>query len=538
MPETTNSPTWRSRLPQTKAGMALGAAGIALVLGAAGCSTGSPAGPASAAKMSTDTINTVLTSDPTTFDPAAVQNNDDYTVNRLLFDTLVRRDANNKIVGDLATDWKVTPTQGIFTIRKGSTCSDGTPVTAEVVANSLKHFAAPETKSNFRNLTFGTGTAAISSDAAAGTVTINLSQPWTDLLQGMSLHASGIVCPAGLKDPKALKTGDAPGAFSGPFTLAKHEHGVKYTFSLRQDYDAWPKYATALSGALPATINAAVNANSSSVANQLLTGTVDIANLTTKDMDRFKADQGYGTAKFPIASYYVMFNERPGHPFTDTTLRQSVAKAIRQQAFNQAASGGLGELYTSFASPGVPCANTDASILIKENTVEAKPKLTGLKVNMEGAQVFGPNGAANTYVSEALRAAGADVKLNNVDVATWSTDLTQKPDSWDITVMAAINAGGTMNGALSTMVGTPAEKGGLNWGGAENSAVVGLSEKAMTQTDESQRCGTFQQAQQIMISDAHAVPMSSMPAQATTRSGFSMQVLNGQADASTMRITK
>ena len=157
---------------------------------------------------------------------------------------------------------------------------------------------------------------------------------------------------------------------------------------------------------------------------------------------------------------------------------------------------------------------------------------------MVGAQVFGPNGAGNTYVAEALRAAGADVELRNVDLATWSTDLTQKPESWDITVMGGINAGGTMYGALSTMVGTPVEKGGLNWGGLENKPVLDLVAKAMTQADDAERCATYQQAQKLMISEAHVIPLSTLPVQVTIRSGFAMRTMNGQPDESTMRITR
>ena len=163
---------------------------------------GTGPGAAAVGQISTDTIRTVLSADPTSFAPVEVRNAYDYAVNRLLFSTLVRRDENNKIVSDLASKWDITPTQGTFTIRGGATCSDGTPITAGVVAESLKVFAAPDSKSSFRPLVLGDGPATVTADDAAGTVTVKLAQPWTDLLQGMSLHATGIVCPAGLKTPR------------------------------------------------------------------------------------------------------------------------------------------------------------------------------------------------------------------------------------------------------------------------------------------------------------------------------------------------
>lgn len=512
---------------------------VAMSLAAAGCTTGGPgsAAPNASAQASTDTINTVFNADPTSFAPHEVKNADDYMASRLLFDTLVRRDENNKIVPDLATKWEITPTKGVFTIREGATCSDGSEITPAIVAKSLELFAT-DAGSSFRPLVFGKGKATISADEKAGTVTIKLAQPWTDLLQGMSLHASGIVCESGLEDLKGLSAGEVEGAFSGPYTLTKKQHGVGYEFSLREDYKTWPEYETKIAGIPAKVIKASVNANASAVSNELLTGSKDIASIRGKDSQRFANNKDFNTTTIPQGSLYVMFNERDGHPFTDAALRKAVAQSLNQKAFNQATTGGLGEIYTSFAHPGVPCSNKDASVLIKEDPAAAKKTLAGLKINVVGAQIFGPNGAGNTYVAEALRAAGADVKLRNVDLATWSTDLTQKPETWDITVMGAINAGGTMYGALSTMVGVPVEDGGLNWGGNVNRPVTDLVAKAMSQADDAERCATYQQAQELMIGQAHAIPLASLPSQVTVRAGFAMQTFNGQPDESTMRIAR
>ena len=80
-----------------------------------------------------------------------------------------------------------------------------------------------------------------------------------------------------------------------------------------------------------------------------------------KDATRFGNNKDFSTTTIPQGSLYVMFNEREGHPFTDARLRKAVAQSLNRQAFNQAATGGLGELYASFAHPGVPCSNKDES---------------------------------------------------------------------------------------------------------------------------------------------------------------------------------
>ncbi|WP_411733670.1 ABC transporter substrate-binding protein [Paeniglutamicibacter sp.] len=502
------------------------------------CTTGSPTGGAnSSGSPSTDTIRTVFTADPSTFSPFKVNAIDDYTASRFLFDTLVRRGADNQIVSGLASKWEIIPTKGVFTLRDGATCSDGTAIPPQVVSDSLNYFASKDAGSTFRVLVFGEGEAKISADAAVGTVTVDLAQPWTDMLQGLSLAGSGIVCPEGLKDQKGLAAGTAKGAFSGPYTLAKKAHGVNYQFALRTDYKAWPAYDPAPAGTPAKSIEASVNANSSAITNELLTGSRDYARISGKDMTRFKDQQGYGAEVYAQASTYIVFNERPGSPFASADARKAVAQAVNRDAYNHATGGGLGQTYSSFARPGVACANEEQAMLIPEDSAAAKTSLAGIKIKMVGANAFGPNGAGNTYVSEALRAAGADVELRNVDVANWATDLQQNPEAWDMTIYGALNPSGTMYAALSPIAGVPVESGGLNVTGNANQPVMDLVAQAMAETDDTKRCTTYEAVQENIIGEAHAVPLASLPAQSTTRPGFGVSIFNGSVDESTLRVT-
>lgn len=513
-----------------------GAAAFVLALGA--CTTGSPADSgATGAGPATSTIRTAINATPTTFAPWAVRNKDDYDMARLLFNTLVRRGADNQIVPALATKWKVSPTRAVFTLRDDATCADGTKITPEIVAHSLQRFASAS-DSNFRRLVFGPGDPTISSDQKAGTVSVTLDQPWVDLLQGLSLEASGIVCPAGLKNVKGLRSGTVKGAFSGPYVLEESKPGVSYTLKLRDGFNAWPQYQKPAPKGEPAeTIKVNVTPNHSSRANELLTGGLDIADISTKDMTRFDHEDGYTEHRLPFGSQFILFNERPGHVTADQKVRRAVVQAVSRSSFNKASTGGLGKKAVTFAHAAVPCASTDTSLVSKQNTAAAKQVLAGKTIRILGLNVVGPQGAGNTYVAEALRAAGATVKLKNVDVGRWSTLGGQKPKTWDLTVMAAINAGGTMYGALSTIVGTPTDKGGLNWTGNRHSDVLALVDKAMKEPRESSRCSVYKKVQSRLIRDADVMPLTYMPVQTTVRPGFWIGTYNGQADWSTMRIT-
>ncbi len=518
-----------------KKGRALAFAAIVSV-GLSGCTTGGAAG--GGADGATSTIRTAINAAPTTFTPWMVQNRDDYTLGRMLFHTLVRRGTDNTVVPALATSWETTPTTARLTLRDDATCADGTPITAGVVKNSLDAMATAEV-SVFREIVFGPGTPTISADDQANTVTIELAQPWLDLLQGLSLEATGIVCPAGLADQEGLRTGSVEGAFSGPYVLGDNSHGVSYTLTLRDDFTAWPEYSDPPVEGEPAqTVQVAVVGNDSSRANALLTGGMDIADINTEDMTRFDGQEGYTTHRLPYLALYVLFNERPGSVFSDEGTRRAVVQALSRDALNSAASGGLGELAVTFSHAAVPCANTDASVLIPQDVAAARSVLSGRAepIKVLGMDVIGPQGAANSYVAEALREAGATVELSNVDVATWSTTGATEPGAWDLTVFPAINAGGTMYGALSPIVGPATEDGGANWSGDRHEDVLAMVDEAMRQPDEQARCGVYQQIQETLIRAAHVMPLSYSPEQSIARPGFSINAYNNQVDFSTMRI--
>ncbi|WP_129662861.1 ABC transporter substrate-binding protein [Phytoactinopolyspora endophytica] len=505
-------------------------------LGLAACTTGSSGGDDGGGSGGTDTIRTTLNAAPTTFTPWMVQNRDDYDLNRLLFNTLVRRGTDNEIVPALATSWETTPTSAELTLRDDATCADGTPITADVVKNSLQAMATAEV-SVFREIVFGPGQPTISADNETNTVTIELAQPWLDLLQGLSLEATGIVCTAGLENTEELETGAVEGAFSGPYVLSNSSPGVSYTFTLREDYAAWPEYSDpAVEGEPAQTVEIDVVGNDSARANALLTGDMDIAAIRTEDMTRFEGEEGYGTHKLPSSSLYLLFNERPGSIFSDEAARRAVVQTLGREAFNSAATGGRGELATTFSHVAVPCASTDDSLLIEQDAAAAQQALSGQTIRVLGMDVIGPQGAGNSYVAEALREAGAQVELNNVDVATWSTTGSTQPGAWDVTVFPAINAGATMFGALSPIIGLPAEDGGANWSGVPHQEILTKVDQAMAEPDEQARCAIYQDIQETLIDEADVMPLSYLPAQVTVRPGFSVGVYNGQADISTMRI--
>ncbi|HTN99347.1 MAG TPA: ABC transporter substrate-binding protein, partial [Microthrixaceae bacterium] len=190
-----------------------------------------------------------------------------------IYDTMVHRALDGTILPGVASKWEVTPSKGVFTIRDGLTCSDGTPLDAAAVAASYK--ALGDNPSSLgKSKIFGTeGMASVTADPAAKTVTIETKSPNNDMLTGLSTGGF-IICPSGLADLDALK-GVPQG--SGPYQLVDSKRGDQYTLKLREDYKAWPDETTAAD--LPKTVTLKVITDDATAADLVSAGKIQIAGI-------------------------------------------------------------------------------------------------------------------------------------------------------------------------------------------------------------------------------------------------------------------
>ena len=80
--------------------------------------------------------------DPQTMDPFSQNENLTNNINNLVYDTLVMRDKDLKVIPGLATSWEqVNPTTWRFKLRQGVKFHDGTPFTADDVVFSMQRAA-------------------------------------------------------------------------------------------------------------------------------------------------------------------------------------------------------------------------------------------------------------------------------------------------------------------------------------------------------------------------------------------------------------
>lgn len=517
------------------AGIALAtAAGLALTA----CSAAGTAGGGTATK--TDTINAELWYAPATFDPAKASASSDVTVARLGFDTLLRQAEGDDggYIGGLATKWKAdSASKYEFTIRDGATCSDGTKITPTVVAKSFEYLTGLEDSGaqTWKNQAFGSGEATFSPDDAAGTLTISLSSPYSQLLGGLTRPGTGIICPAGIADPKGLAAGTVKGAWSGPYTLAKSSAGKSVQYTLRSDYDAWPAWKT-VKGTPAKTINMTVQADSNTSANLLQSGGVDVARFYDSNAERFSGGD-YSTVKFASSAYNLVFNEAEGSGSVfagDQPLRAAVAQAIDTKGFNNAGLDGLGVEQTTVNAASYRCA-VDGSAFVQQYDPKAAAKeLKGKTIRLLMMSNWDP---AADFLAESLRNAGATVKVSAPDPADWTKQMRTEPKTWDVAVAAEDAQVGLINLSIARYLGDTYPEGGTNVSSSDNPEGVKAYQAAMATTDEAQQCSDFETAQKSILERVDMTPLITDTHRYVARKGFATYVFSGYWDPSAMRIT-
>lgn len=519
------------------------AAATALTAIALSACTGGGAAPTSPGGTSdgkpSGTINARIYSDPSTFNPALAAGVQTFQLDRLLFDTVLRRDTDG-IVGGLAKSWTASSASDYtFTIRDGSTCSDGTPITATVVANSLKYLADPNTGSTWKALAFGDGTPTITANDADSTVHVALSAPFADLEAGLTVAQTGIICPAGLADLAGLKAGSVAGAYSGPYSLAESKPGLSYSLKFNAQYKAWPDFSSPLEGRPAETIAYTISNDESTTANQVLAGQVDFADFADwNTIARFTGNDTIHQNRITAYTTYVVFNERPGHAFADKPeLRKAVAQAVSQKGFNAVFSNGNAEVLASIVPASYECVNKDQSLLVAPDADAAKSALSsvdGIKMLGNTANVSFSNGA--DYIYSALTAAGAGVDLQKVDNATFWSTIAKGDSDWDLVFIGDQNAGQTISASLSRTMGPAVEDNGRNFSASNNPAGVEAMKAGLATADPKERCEHFTAAQKTLFDRYDVVPLVGGSTVTITRGNVSARKIGENVDPATLRL--
>ncbi|SDJ04268.1 peptide/nickel transport system substrate-binding protein [Actinokineospora alba] len=505
-------------------------AGIAMMLLAlAACGGSGDKGNASSLPKAGDTITMSLPGGLTTLDPALGSSAQAAIASWAMYDTLVAIDSDGKVIPGLAKSWKATPTQATFELKDGITCSDGTALTPDDIAASLTRFLDPNTAAPLRGLVTGQGEATVTADDSS--VTVKLSQPWTQLVAGLTVPFTGIICPEGLKEPKSLATKSEG---TGAWVADSQVSGSSYTFSYHEGYEWGAEYPNQPAGTPPKKLVMSVITDESTMANLLATGEMQVASFASDAWKRF-ADTPNAT--IDVKQFYdtfLMFNENDGHPTADPQVRKAISQAIDREQLNNVQSFGAGKVLNNLGQPNYECYDDSIADIIPATDPEAaKGVLDGVKVRVLGTNILA-GGDANNYVLEALRGVGADPELQNLSNEAWIGDLFSGKNDWDVNLYVQGVPFTNMLLTALNFIGPPPPNG-QNLGNVQNEeAATALGTYTTTEGEES--CAAMSDIQKALIGNNDVLPLASVPYHMVYAGGSAAVAAKGYILPATIRV--
>ncbi len=350
-------------------------------------------------------------------------------------------------------------------------------------------------------------------DDSAGTVKVTVGSPYGDLLYWIAPQP--IVCPAGLADRTLLDT-QTFGA--GPYTIESAIHGDQVVLNRRSDFKVGPGGRTPK---LPKKLILKIITNETTAANLLVTGGLDLANVTGPDVTRLKATKSL--TESDATAYGVQwlgFYQGQGHPTADEAVRQAIMTAVDRSGYNQAATAGQGVLGTSLISSAAQCYDPTTAQLMPKPSVDAARsilesdgyQLVNGKLTKNGAPLtvsfIAPKdtNAGPEYVSTVLRQVGIDVNLRQTDYHAYTQDLVHF--KFDLAILPGAVDFPWPTNAIAFFHGPPFGQGGFNVWGINDPLLETLITTASTTTG-SDRCAAWGKVQHELLAKHDFLPLTS-----------------------------
>ncbi|MER7274492.1 ABC transporter substrate-binding protein [Dactylosporangium sp. NPDC000244] len=306
---------------------------VALAACSNGGSTGSSSGDDYADGGS---LTIAIDSDPGALDPQRSVNGINKMMANFAYDTPVKLLDSGEVAPSVVKSWTGDGTSYTLTVREGVTCSDGSPMDAQTVADNINYVATKANGSPMRGAAVPADATA-TADTAAGTVAVKLTAGAPFFFQ--NLAELPLVCSSAIKNRDSLK---AASAGSGPFVLSGVQAGNQYTYTRRDGYTWGPNGASTAEKGLPAKVTFKLVTSATTTANLLLSKGVNISYLSGADTQRLKAAKVFSDGA-SIIDDELTFNQAAGLPTADVNVRRALVGALDMKELAQVSTGGLGQ---------------------------------------------------------------------------------------------------------------------------------------------------------------------------------------------------
>lgn len=381
-----------------------------------------------------------------------------------VLDSLVSLDEDHEVVPWLAESWEQSADgqSWTFTLKKGVTFTDGTPVDAAAVAYNFDYWVQG-----------GNSTASVwlldyykSATAVDDlTVRIDLLRPYPRLADNLTQGYFGIQSQHALETRTDEQNCEAP-IGSGAFVVDHWDRGQEIVLKRNDDYTSWPANALHTGPAHVDEIDWKFVPDATTRVAALQSDEVDaiydVPAVQWKTLD----DSGYELEKYvtPGRPQQLTFNTQTG-PFTDERVRQAFAYSLdREQIVDTIGQGVIpfeGNGGVSQSTPGYSQQAADTYALNLEKAgdlldaagydqtdadgfrLKNGTRLTVVLPYGAGSIINADGAAILQGVKEQARAGGFDVELIPVPQSELFAGAYSQPEEKDISVgyWTAVTAG-------------------------------------------------------------------------------------------------
>jgi peptide/nickel transport system substrate-binding protein len=469
----------------------IAASAIALPTVLAACGSGSSGSTGSGAGSFNGTLRVSMPADVKSMDPQKQGDIPSMSVASNIFDCLTTRDADNKLVGGIATSWE-SPDDHTwrFHIRKGVKFHNGEVCDANAVAFSINRLVNPATKSPIVELVYVKSAKAVDDY----TVDFQMSAPDPIIPEKVSLFGGVVVPPQYL-----AQKGDAGFAANpvgtGPFKFQSRQQDNQITMVANPGYwgpKTQVKNLTIKIMPTPATAVAA-----------LQSGEVDIITGVSPDaLAQLGDSSGATAAKVPgVREYYVAMNTLAGGPLANPQVRLAMNYAVDVPTLISTVLGGAAQRTPSLLPQQV--FGYDSSIQPFGHDVNKAKSLL--------AQAGFPNGfstqlSASTVdqditqaVAGQLAAVGIKCNVNIVDATQFKSLLVSGDPHAMGPMYLSGNTGWTLDGESFLQSTIKSDRRQSLWHDPQADALITTEE---TSLDQNARKQAFNQLQQLMATNA------------------------------------
>jgi len=403
---------------------------------------------------------------------------------------------NNTILGGIAQSWDISGSTLTLHIRPGVTFSNGDPVDANAVMQSIEHVRKSPLRTSLLAIA---GMTVPDPD----TLVIQLSQPPTqgDLLSAFSF-IDGMVM-----DPTSIATASTKPVGSGPFVLKSYQPGAEIQLVANKSY--FDKSAYKLGGVDFVQLTAGPQA-----IGALIAGTVDMIDLMPEDYPVAKNNSDIGIAITPSYQYMLMQLRENSPPFNNPGVRAALEYAINREAINKAVLNGLGQpAYQPFPSTS-PAYNTTVGNKYTYQPSTAKSMLAragfpnGVSFNLVYPAGEAEYQSAATIMKAELAPAGFNVSLTQIPGADILTDVYENKEANAVLIENSSNGPDLANNFESSYESTGFVAQAL---GSVNAQLTPLIKQASNSISATVQGPLMQQASAIVMSEGLEVPVVFIP---------------------------